>query len=94
MSSVVHARHHLLLRCLVTAQFVGNQNSGNVRAALEEFAKEFLGGGLVSPALHEDIKNVPILVDGPPEIVLRAVDRNEALVQMPLTAYPESVAVW
>jgi hypothetical protein len=32
--------------------------------------------------LDQDVEHVPILIDGPPEVVLRPIDLNEHLVEM------------
>jgi hypothetical protein len=41
---------------------------------------------LVAAALHENIEYVTILIDGPPEIMPCAVDREKDLIQVPLVA--------
>jgi hypothetical protein len=50
----------------------------------EQPAEELPRRRLVPAALHEDIQHIPVLIDGPPEIVLRAIDGDEDLVQVPL----------
>jgi hypothetical protein len=52
----------------------------------EEVAEESLRGLLVPPALHQDIENMAILIDGAPQIVTGAVDREEHCIEMPLVA--------
>ena len=45
-----------------------------------------LGGLGVAPALDKDVEDVAVLVDGPPQILTTAVDRQEHLVEVPLVA--------
>jgi hypothetical protein len=41
---------------------------------------------LVPPALHQDIQDIPVLIDGPPEVVPLATDPKEYFVQVPRVA--------
>ena len=38
---------------------------------------------LIAPWLHEDIDDVAVLIDSPPEVLQLAVDFQEKLIQMP-----------
>ena len=38
--------------------------------------------------LHEDVEDVAVLVDRPPEILLVAVERHEQLIEMPRVSHP------
>ena len=51
--------------------------------ALEEFAKELLGSPFVPPALHQDIEQVTMLINSPPEIVQFTVHFKKHLVKVP-----------
>jgi hypothetical protein len=48
-----------------------------MRDARHDFA---LGRLLVAAALHQDIEHVVVLIHGPPQIMLRAVDRQKHLI--------------
>jgi hypothetical protein len=74
------------LRCAIAFELVGDDHPWYVGQALEQLAEEFLGGILVPPPLHQDIKDVPFLVHRPPEIVAFTTDREKDLVQVPLVA--------
>jgi hypothetical protein len=50
---------------------------------LQELAKEPFGRVGISVFLNEDVDHIPVLIDGPPEIVPLAPDVHEQLVQMP-----------
>jgi hypothetical protein len=74
MATMLNARYDLLLGCLVAAKFVGDQHAGHILAPVEQFAKERLGGRLVSPALDQHIQHRAMLINGPPQIRRFAVD--------------------
>jgi hypothetical protein len=46
------------------------------------------GRGLVPPVLYEDVEDVAVLVDGPPQVLQLTVDLDEDLVKVPLVAGP------
>lgn len=68
VAPMLNAGHDLLLGRLIDPELVRDQHPGDVLAALQQFAEELLGRGFVSSALHQDIKHIPILIDGPPQI--------------------------
>jgi hypothetical protein len=80
---MVHAWEDLPLGGTVTLQFVGDDHAGDISVALEELAEELLGGLRGPPALPQDLEPVPLLVDGAPQIVPCAVDREAHFVQVP-----------
>jgi hypothetical protein len=80
---MVHAWEDLPLGGTVTFQFVGDDHAGDISVALEELAENLLGGPLGPPALHQDLEPVPLPVDGAPQIVPCAVDREAHFVQVP-----------
>jgi hypothetical protein len=86
MSPVFHARHDLLLGCLIASKFVRDHHAWDVLAIFEQFAKELFGRCLVSPALHQDIQHVAILIDCPPQILRLTVDFEKHFVQKPLVS--------
>jgi hypothetical protein len=47
---------------------------------------------LIPPALHEDIKDIPVLVDGPPQLVVFTMDPQKDLIEMPRVAWSGSLA--
>src|SRR5256885_12345500 len=58
----------------------------------KELAKELLGGSLVPPALDQDIQDVALLIDRPPQIVMFALDRQKYFLQVPLVPRPGAAA--
>src|SRR5438445_5542026 len=83
---MLHRRHDFCLGCCVASQLVGDDGTWNVLKAFQQLAKELLGGLLVPARLYEDIKHVAILVDGTPEILQLAVDREKDFIEMPSVA--------
>ncbi len=60
--------------------------------SLEELAHELLGGRSVAARLHEDVQHLAVGIDCPPEPLLRAVDLEDDLVEVPLVGWPGPVA--
>jgi hypothetical protein len=50
--------------------------------ALEKLAYQSLGRGLVAVALHKHIGHRALLIDGPPQPMLPAVDRHHHFVRI------------
>jgi hypothetical protein len=81
--TVFHSRHDLAFGGFIALQFVRDDDPRHVRQPFQQFAEKLLGRLLVSAALHQDIKNVSILIHGAPEVVPLAIDREEDFIQMP-----------
>ena len=81
--TVDHGRHHGTVRGRVTAQLVRDQPARLAALSFQQLAEEPLGRPLIAPRLHEDVKDVAVLVDSTPQILLPALDLDEQLVQMP-----------
>ena len=45
--------------------------------ALQQLAEESHGGTSIAPRLDQDVDHVPVLVDGPPQVLLPALDPHE-----------------
>lgn len=71
------------LRRAVAFQLVGDERPWRVRQAFEQLPEELFGRMLVPPTLHQDIEDVPLLIDRSPEIVSLAVNREKDFIQMP-----------
>jgi hypothetical protein len=85
-------REHLSLCGTVALDLVRDDHPGNILAALEQLAEEFLRSHLVSLALDQDIEDIAGLIDSPPEIAPLAVNREKYLIQMPLVTRPRALA--
>ena len=79
-------RHHLAMRGSVTSEFVGDKPPRRSALLLEKPAKEPGRGCLVPPFLDQDIQYLPILINGPKQIMLLSVDPNKDCIDKPLIA--------
>jgi len=84
VSAVLDTRQDFTLGRAIAGQLVGDHHARHVGEILEQTTEELLGGRRVSAALDQDIEDVAVLIDGPPEIVLHPVDADEDLVEVPL----------
>ncbi len=66
---VLNARQDLALGGAVAAQLVGHDDPEHRLQGPQQHAEEALGRSGISPALHEDVEHVAVLVDRTPEIV-------------------------
>jgi hypothetical protein len=81
--TVLDPGQHLPFGCAITLELVRDAHPGHVLQALEQRAKELLGGVLVAAALHEDIEDMIILVNRAPQVMALPVDGHKHLVEMP-----------
>jgi hypothetical protein len=81
--SVPDIGHHLAMRNTVAAQTVGDEAPRLVLQPVQKALEEALGRCRIPAILHEDIEHDPVLIHSPPEIVQRAVDPDEHLVEVP-----------
>jgi hypothetical protein len=90
MSPVFYTRHHLFLGCFVAPELIRDHRTWDVLTALEQLAEELLRGSLVPSALHQDIKHVPVLIDGSPEVGRLPVDLEKDFIQVPFVSRPSA----
>ena len=76
-------RHHGPRGRWVAPQFVGDQPAGYAALALQHLPENAHGGAPVPPRLHQDVEDVAVLVDRPPQILLTTVQRDEQLIEVP-----------
>jgi len=72
----------------VAPEPVSNEAKRLLSLAMQQPAEEFLGSPLVTSRLNQDVDHVAVLVDGPPQILLLAVDSDEHFIQMPGVSQP------
>ena len=90
--AMLHARQHLLLRCLVAAKLVRDDHAWHIATALEQFPEELPRCSFVATALHQDIQHVPILIDRSPQVLRLSIDLQEHFIQKLLVAWPSTAA--
>src|SRR3954468_21382301 len=78
--------HHVCLCRVVAGELVRDHHTRHASLALQQLAKQALGGPLVPPALDENVEHDPILVDRPPEPVLLSPDHQAHFVEVPLVS--------
>src|ERR1700722_4230131 len=84
--AMLHGKAHLRPRGAVGTELVRDHDAGRRGCRLQELCHEPLRRAAVSPALDEDVEDKAILIDGAPEPMLLARDRDEDFVQMPFVA--------
>src|SRR5215217_3202514 len=86
MPPVLDRGHHLTLGGAVARQLVRDHDTRGPALLFQQLPEQALGGLLVPPLLDENVEHDPILVDGPPEPVLRSPDHQAHFVEVPLVA--------
>ncbi len=84
---VFHPGQDLALRCAIALQLVRDDHPWHVLQALEQLAKELLGGLLIPPTLDQDVEHIVVLVDSTPQVMAFAIDREKHLIKMPLVPW-------
>ena len=84
--TMFHAGHNLPLGRAIAVELIRDDHPRHVCQPLQQLAEEPLRRLLVPPALHEDIEDITVLVDGPPQIVALAMDGQKDLIQVPLVS--------
>ena len=80
---VFHRGHDAAASSTVAFQPVRHPLQRRALLPLEQLAKEPLGRVGVAVSLNQDVDHIPILVDGPSQIVPLTPDPNEDLVRVP-----------
>jgi hypothetical protein len=88
--AVDNRRHDRTVGNRVAAQLVGDQTARHTPLPLQQFAEETLSGTPIAPRLDENVDDVPVLIDRPPEILLPTLDMHEEFVQVPRVAHVSS----
>jgi hypothetical protein len=81
--AMFYPQHHLAFGG-IGLELIRDDHPGHVLQAHEQFFEELLGRFLVVTTLHQDIEDVPALVDGTPEMVPFTGDREEHFGQVSL----------
>jgi hypothetical protein len=64
-------RHDDSVRGAVAPEAIGDEAVRDTAAPLEQLAKEPRGGVAIPAGLEQDVDDLAILVDGPPEVLTR-----------------------
>ena len=90
--TVDHGRHHGAVRRRVAAQLVGDESSRLAALSFQQLAEEPNRRPPIAPRLYQDVDHVPVLVDGPPQVLLPALNPHEQLIEIPRVALPATPA--
>jgi len=75
-------------RRAIGSELAGDQNTRSAGLFANELAHKPLSSPPVTMALDQGVKHEAVLIDGAPEPVLLAADRDDDLIQMPFVAEP------
>ena len=84
--TMFHPWQDLALGGSVALELLGNDHARDVGQSLEELAEKPLCRLLISATLNQNIQYIPVLIDCPPEIVMRAFDGEKHLIEVPFIA--------
>ena len=77
----------LALGRAVAFELIRNDHPWHVLEPLEELAEKLLRRVRIAPALHQDIEDVVVLIDGSPEVMALTINREKHLIQVPFVAW-------
>ena len=83
MRSMFDIRHDLATRGTIGAQLVGNYPLRFNALLLQKSGQQSLGSRGIASVLNDLVKHITVLVDGSPQPVFPAGDRDDHLVQVP-----------
>ena len=85
MLAVLNSRHDFSFRRAVALELIRDDHARHVLKTLQQLAEESLRCFLTSLTLHQNIKDIAILIDGPPQIMLLALDLQKHFIQVPFS---------
>jgi hypothetical protein len=91
-STMHHAAHQPSVGHTVAGQLVGDQDPRHGPQPRRQPTEEPLRGPGITAGGDQDVQNIPVLVDSPPQVVALPTDLDEHLVEMPLIARARSTA--
>jgi hypothetical protein len=86
-----NTRQDLAFGGTIRSEFVGHDHSGHVAQTLQQLAKETFGRFRVPSALDQHIEYIPVLINGPPEVVQFASDADKHLASRAGESHPRAL---
>src|SRR6267142_5187112 len=83
MRAMLHSWQELVLGRPIALPLIRDHHARDIPHALEQLAEEFLGRGLMATPLHENVQDMAVLIDRPPQIMTLALDCQKDLIEMP-----------
>src|SRR5262245_20020886 len=77
---VFYAGQYLTLGRAITLELIRDDHPWHVLQALEQLSEKLLRRLFIAAALHQNVEHVIVLIDGPPQVIPLAMDRQEDLV--------------
>jgi len=90
MLAMFYAWQDLALGRRVALEFVGYDHAWYVDQFLEQLTKALLRRPLIPAALDKDIKDVPVLINRPPQVVTFSFNSQKYFIHMPFVARPRT----
>lgn len=84
--AILDPQRHVPAGRAIRGQFVRDHDARRPGGLSQQFAHEPAGGFSVATALNENVENEAVLIDGAPEPVFLAGDRDDDFVHMPFVA--------
>jgi hypothetical protein len=84
--AVFYPGQDLPLRRAIALELIGNDDPRDILTALEQLTEKLLRRLLIAAALHQNVEHVVVLVDGTPQVMALAIDRQEDFIQMPFVS--------
>src|SRR4051794_27897134 len=91
MSAMLDRGHHLVFRGTVARQLVRDHDTRGPALLFQQLAEQALGGLFVPPFLDENVEHNPILVNSPPEPILRSADHQAHLASRAGESHPHAL---
>ena len=88
VGTMLHTRHDLSPCRVIGSKLVGDHYPWRPALAPQQLAHQARCRLGVAATLHQNIENETILIDGAPQPMLFATDRNDDLVEIPFVAEP------
>ncbi len=83
MVDVIHRGHDRPMSRIIAAKFVGDYPPRFPTLTFEQAVEKPFRGTLIAAALHQHINDIAVLINGTPEILALALDRDKHFVDMP-----------
>src|SRR5436309_11460898 len=82
-----HSGQHLPFCRAITLELVRDDHPWHVLQALEQLTKKLLRGLFVTPALHQNVEHVVVLIYRAPQVMTFTINRQKHFVQVPLVPW-------
>ena len=86
--AMLDAEHDVALCRAIESQLVGDHDAGRVPLTFHKLSHKTFGGLGIAAALHQDVENKTVLINGVPKPVFLAADRDDDLIEVPFVAKP------